>query len=185
LNESLSEEKATAILLANLKGPKKKPTNLLTIAAACRLLIQRWGIKRVSEFFGVSQYQLRQIDKINDLSPEVRELIQKGKLGIEASYQLWRLGEKLQSEVAKEMLGMSAHEIRQLVYLLRKNPSMSVKEAKRLTDKAMQKRISLLVLPLTSDTYRNLRRLAEESHQGIHDLVLRVLEDYIHERTKQ
>lgn len=185
MSEALSEEKATAILLANLKGAKKKSSNLIEVARACRLLIQKWGIGRMSDFFRVSQYQIRQIDKINDLNPDIQRLISNGKLGIDASYQIWRLDEKHRSEVAKQAANLSAHEIRQLVYLLLRNPTMSTKEAKNLSEKALRKRINLLLIPLTSETYRGLKKIAKDSDQNIHDLALKVLEDYINEQQQK
>lgn len=178
----MTEEKATAVLMANLKGAKKKPSNLLDVAKACRLLIVKWGIKKVSGFFKVSEYQLRQIDKINELNPNVQKLVEQGKFGIEDAYQLWRLGGKRQSEVAKEALAMKSHEIRQLVHLLKKNESMSVKEAKQLTQQVLDKKINILMLPLTEETYLALKKLASKRNQNIHDVALKALEEYINER---
>jgi len=181
----MSAEKATAILMANLKGAKRKPSNLLEVAKACRILIEKWGIRKMSDYFKVSLYQLRQIDKINDLNPDAQQLVKEGKLGIETSYQLWRLDSKRQSEAAREAVNMTAHEVRQFVYLLRKNPDASVRECKQLFEKTRTKRIRLLMLPLTSETYNGLQELALKSRQSIHDLALKVLEDYILEHKQQ
>ena len=89
----MNEERAIAIMFANLKGGKKKPSNLIEFADACRTLQNKWkgGFKEMSDFFKVSQYMLRQIDKINELDDEVKKLVKAHKLGIDASYQLWRI----------------------------------------------------------------------------------------------
>ena len=81
----MNEKQATAILMGNLKGSKNKPTNLVEISNACNLLVKNWGIKEVSRFFGVSQYMLRQIEKINHLDTDTKKFIQKHHMGIEKS----------------------------------------------------------------------------------------------------
>ena len=128
------EEKAVAILLSNLK--KAKTTNWLEIAEACRTLKlhPQWGFHKMSEFFGVSEYLLRQIDHINDLTDEVKELVKEGKLGLEESYMLWRRGEANQAQAAKLARNLTAHELRLFTQLLVKNEGMTMKEALRLTD---------------------------------------------------
>jgi len=84
----LNERQATAILMGNLKGTKNKPADLIKLSNACQFMIKKWGIKEVSIFFGVSEYMLRQIEKINHLDSATKKFIQKNKLGIEKSYQL-------------------------------------------------------------------------------------------------
>jgi hypothetical protein len=179
------EEKAVAVMMANLKGSKKKPSNLLEFAKACRMLHNKWGIKKMSEFFNVSEYQLRQIDKINDLNLDVQKLVKEGKLGIEAAYQLWRLSGRRQSEAAEAVLGMTAYEVRSFVHLLKTKPNISVKECTKLFSKTSRSKINLLVLPLTSQTYNRLRQIASKSRKNVHDLVLKILEDYLNEHQKR
>lgn len=176
------EEKSVAILLANLK--KAKTANWLEIARACRTLLQRpnWGIHRMSEFFGVSEYLLRQIDKINDLTDEVKELVRDGELGLEESYLLWRRGKEKQAQVAKAASGLTAHELRQFVQLLMKNESMSMAEARRLTEATRTKEVRIVMLPLNSETYEMLDRLSKRRrHMNIHETALKILEDYLNE----
>ena len=63
----MNEEDATAIMMGNLKGAKNKPSNLLEFGEACRFWIEKKGVKKTSERFKVSQYMIRQIDKINEI----------------------------------------------------------------------------------------------------------------------
>ena len=76
------EEKAVAVLIANLK--KAKTTNWVEIAEAVRTLKlhPQWGLNKMAEFFGVSNYLLRQIDHINDLTYDVKELVRGGVFGL-------------------------------------------------------------------------------------------------------
>lgn len=172
----MNEEKAVAIMMANLKGSKNKPSNLLEFADACRLLIGKWGIKEMSRHFRVSEYMLRQIDKINELKNEkLRKLIKEGELGIEASYQLWRIKEPKRTQVANIVIDMTTDDIRRFVYFIVKNPKLSISECKKLFEKEKPEEIKLLVLPLDSKTYETFEKQANRSHLKIHDYVLKIL----------
>lgn len=173
-------------MMANLKGSKNKPSNLLDFAEACRLLINKWGIKEMSKYFRTSEYMLRQIDKINDLkNPKLKKLIQDGKLGIEASYQLWRLNESKRLEVIEIIEKMTTKEIREFVYFLHKNPDMSIFECKKLFDKTQPEKIRILALPLDSQTYESLKESADKSKLKIHDYALKILERHLYGKIKK
>ena len=174
----MKEEKATAIMMGNLKGSKNKPSNLLEFAEACRVLKKLWGFTEMSKYFRTSQYMLRQIDKINELNPTLQKLIKDGKLGIEASYQLWRINENKRKDVAKIIQNMTTDEIRTFVYMLQKNPNLTVKECKKLFEK-QEGTLSMLVLPLDTTTYSGLQKKAKKSKLSIHNYALKVLRNDI------
>lgn len=172
----MNEEEAVAIMMGNLKGSKNKPSNLLEFAEACRFLKKNWGIKKMSKHFRVSEYMLRQIDKINELNQKLRKLVKEGKLGIEASYQLWRIKEPKRSQVADTVKDMNTDDVRRFVYFLVKNPQLSILECKKLVEKEKPEEIKLLVLPLDSKTFETLQKKANRSHLKIHDYVVKLLE---------
>ena len=172
----MKEEKAVAIMMGNLKGSKIKPTNLLEFAVACRELKNKWGFTEMAKHFRVSQYMLRQIDKINELTnPKIKKLIKDGKLGIEASYQLWRIKEPKRSQVADEIKDMTIEDVRTLMYILKKNPELSVQECKKIFKKSEPEKMRLLVLPLDPETYEHLQKSALKSKETIHNYSLKIL----------
>lgn len=172
----MNEENAAAIMMGNLKGPKNKPSNLLEFGEACRFWTKKKGVKWTSDRFKSSQYMIRQIDKINDIdSPKLRKMIKEGKLGIEASYQLWRIKEPKRSQVATIVQDMTTDEIRRFVYFIMKNPLLSIDECEKMFEPDNPKEISLLVLPLDSDTYKNLEKESKRHKLKIHDYVLKLL----------
>ena len=172
----MNEENATAIMMGNLKGSKNKPSNLLEFGEACRFWTKKKGVKWTSNRFKSSQYMIRQIDKINDINnPKLRKMIKEGKLGIEASYQLWRIKEPKRSQVAKIVKDMTTDEIRRFVYFIVKNPSLSIDECKKMLEHENPKELTLLVLPLDSNTYKNLEKEAKRHKLKIHDYVLKLL----------
>ncbi len=171
----MKEEDAVAICMGCFKGPKIKPESLFRFAVACRTLLEKWGIKEMSRYFGVTAYQIRQIDKINDLDPALKELAKESHSGIEMFYHMWRLDEPKRSQVAKIAKDMKSDDIRTLMHLIRKNPSLSVAECKALLDKTRPEQISLLVLPLDKNTYDGLKQSAEKSKMKVHDYAIKIL----------
>jgi len=175
----MNEEKAAAILLANIKGHKKKPSKLTEVAEACRFLLDKWGLKKTAKFLNVSQYQLIQIDKINKLNSAIQKLIDNGKLGIDASYQIWRLKKSIRTEAALECVDLTSHEVRQLVHLLRNDEELTVKEAKKITKKALRNEFHLLTIPLSLQTHKRLSKIALKSKKEIHQLIVEILENFV------
>ena len=173
----MKEEDATAICMGCFKGPKIKPTNLFHFAIACRTLLKKWGIKEMSKYFGVTEYQIRQIDKINDLDPALKKLAKESHSGIEMFYHMWRLREPKRSQVAKIVQDMKSDDIRTLMHFIRKNPSLPVLECKALLDKTKPEQVSLLVLPLDKNTYDDLRQSAKKSKLKVHDYAIKILRD--------
>lgn len=173
----MKEEKAVAIMMANIKGSKNKPSSLLEFAEACRTLLkhEKWGIKEMAKYFDVSEYMLRQIDKINELSPNVRKIVNDRKLGIEAAYQLWRLKEPKRTEVAKIIQGMTTDEIRSFVHFVHTKPHLDISECFRLFKETQPEKIRILALPLDEETFDKLKQSANKSKLKIHDYALKLL----------
>jgi len=173
----MNEEKAIAIMMANLKGAKKKSVNLLEFANACRTLKNKWkgGIKEMSEFFHVSQYMLRQIDRINDLDEEFIPLVKEGKLGIDASYQLWRLDKKRRKGFSDIAPSLTTEEIRAFVNILHKNPKKSVSESKKELDKIRDRNIHLVMLQLESKEFKKLKKHASDKKQNVNDFLIKLI----------
>lgn len=173
-------EKAVAIMMANLKGSKNKPSSLLEFSDACRTLLndREWGIKEMARYFGVSEYMLRQIDKINDLSPNFKKLVSERRLGIEAAYQLWRIKEPKRSQVAKIIPDMTTDEIRSFVHFIHQNPSKTVAECHKLFEKTQPEKIRILAIPLDEEIYAKVKHSADKSKLKIHDYALKILKRY-------
>lgn len=178
----MNVEDATAIMMANLKGSKNKPSSLLEFANACRTLLRdkEWGIKEMTRYFRVSEYMIRQIDKINELkSPKLKKLIKDGKLGIETCYQLSRIEEPKRSKVADIIQDMPANDVRRFVYFIMHNPKLSLTEINKLFENEKPEKIKLLVIPLDSQIHEGLEKLAIRSKLKIHDYALKVLREKV------
>jgi len=178
----LSEPKAVAIMMANLKGSKNKPSDLLEFAEACRVLRNKWGFNTMAKEFGTSEFMLRQIDKINDLTdPQIRRWIKEGKIKIEAAYHIWRLDENIRLEAAKIIKDMQSDDVRAFTQILLKQKGISVEEARQLLEKSKPVKIKLLVLPVNPELFEKLQKLSAEQKIGVHDYVLKVIEEKVNE----
>ncbi|TAK16709.1 MAG: hypothetical protein EPO37_07885 [Nitrosarchaeum sp.] len=175
----MNEERAIAIMMANLKGSKKKSVNLLQFAEACRSLKNKWkgGFKEMSEFFHVSQFMLRQIDKINDLDKQFTPLLKEGKLGIDAAYQIWRLDKNRQKDFSKIVPYLTTEEIRAFVNILHKNPKKSVTECKKELDTIRDRNIHVLVLSLESEEFKKIKEHAIKKKQSVQDYVIDLIKN--------
>ena len=180
----MEEGEATGICMACFNQFKNKPVNLLLFAIACRTLLKLWGIKEMSKYFRVSEYQIRQIDKINDLNPKLKKLASTKNSGIEVFYHLWRLKEPKRTEAAKIIKDMNSVDIRTLVYFIQNNPDLSVAECKKLVVKSKPEQVNLLILPLDQNTYEKLKQSAHKSEMKLHDYAIKKLGGRINVKTE-
>ena len=148
LLKTIDKTKSFAIALANIKGSKIKPSNLIDLAIACRILINQFGIKKLASALNVSEYQLRQIDKINELEPRIKSMIKQKKIGIESAYNIWRLPSEIRYATALETTDMKAHEVREFVKMLKNNPKLLPKNAKKQIYNSMRNKVYLITLQI-------------------------------------
>lgn len=174
----MNEEKAIAILFANLKGPKNKPSKISELAAACRLLKNspEWGFAKMAEFFDISRTMLREIDKINELKPEFKKLADEKKLGIGSAYQLTRIDESKQRETAQLFQKMNTTEIRNFIFYITSDQNVSVSKAKEMSDKLKIPVVNILALPISDKLRARLEKAARNHKQTIHEYAVQVLE---------
>lgn len=173
-------EKAMAIAMANVKGPKKKRTNLLILAEACEVLIKKYGLQETARQLGIAKFMLIQINKINELDEGVRQLVKNNELGIEAAYLAWRIDEKRRLLAAKEIRGMTKHQLRAFVDFLVKDPRLTVADAKRLSEEVESNEIKILILPVEKSLYDSLNEIAAKKGLTVHDYAHKVLVDRAH-----
>jgi len=165
-------------LVANLKGSKKKPSKISDFALACHTLkvSKDWGFTKMSKFFKVSKTQLREIDMINDLEPKYKKLADEGTIGMTTAYQLSRVDKQRRGQAVKFIQKMNREQIRDFIYFLTKNSTLSVLECKKLFDKSQLEKITVLAIPITDEMHKKLELGAAERKQSIHDYTIKILE---------
>ena len=177
----MNEKQASAILMGNLKGSKNKPTDLVKVSDACDFLIKKWGIKEASRFFKVSEYMLRQIEKITQLDSATKKYVQKHKFGIEKAYQLWRIKESKRIESLPLIKNLTTADVRNLIYIIRNEPSKSIKECKKIFDEKYAKETTILVLSLPPDLANCLTQMSKKKKMRPVQYVIKLIEGVCHE----
>lgn len=182
----MNEKDAIAMMAANLKGPKIKYSNLLEFAEACDYLIKKWkSVAEVARFFDVSDFMIRQINRINTLSTEAKGLVGEGRIGIDTAYWISRIDfdERKQNTVAKYVVEneVTSKETRILVDMIisEKKSDLSPLLKKFEEIRPKNREVHVLVVPIAGPTFSKFRKLASSEKLSPHDLVLKLIEEYI------
>ncbi len=172
----MNEKQATAILMGNLKGSKNKPTDLAIVSSACDFLIKKWGITETAKFFKVSEYMLRQIEKIIQLDSVTKKYVKKHKLGIEKAYQLWRIDESKRIELLPFIKNLTTKDVRNLIYIIRNDSSKSIKECKKIFDNEYSKETTILALALPPDLVNGITQISKKKKMKPVQYVMKLIE---------
>lgn len=158
-------DEAKSILIANLKGSKRKRSSLITIAKATRLLLRNYrSTKNLAEDFDVSRPIIESFDKINDQPEEIKKLIAEGKILLDASTKLSTISDITKRiELANAVAGLTAFDTRYVVDYWKKHPELSAEKCKRivLNSKSIKKVIHVLVIPLEAKHYNAFQLAAK------------------------
>lgn len=181
----MDKETAEAILIANLKGSKRKRSPLLTIAEAIRLLLKHGeykSSKRLAEVFGVSRQIVESFDKMNDQPEEIRKLIAEGKILIDANTKLASIPDiNKRIKIAKAVAGLTAFETRDIIDYWKKHPELSVEECKEtvLKSKTLTKEIHLIIVPLENSQFDEFQKIAKNKGMKIDEAAILAIREWI------
>jgi hypothetical protein len=159
----MNKDTAKALLIANLKGGRRKRSKLTTIAEAVRLLKgdrKYESSKELARAFGVSRQIIESFDKINDQPKEIQKLIDDGKILLDASTKLASVSDiPRRLELARVVAGETAFDTRYIIDYAKKHPELSAKECKEevFASKDVTRNLHVLVIPLEEELFRNLR----------------------------
>ena len=187
--ESMDETTADAILLANLKGSKKKPSDLLTIARAIRFKIGQWGsARKVAEAFDVSAQQVREFNGLLDLPPDVQNLFEGHRTGVSKWYEISKIPDRRkQPEVAKLVVNLGFIDTRSVVDYVKRHPEEPVEACVQrvLESKTIKEDIHIIVVPLNQDTFQNLRTESQKRNIPLENLASKLIEEGVKQKEPQ
>jgi hypothetical protein len=130
----MDKEDAKKILASNLKGRKKKRSPLLTIAQAARLLVnddEYGSTSKLAKDFDVSRSIIEAFDKMNDQPPEIQELIEDGKIGIDTNPKLSSIADiKRRVAVANAIAGLRTKDAREIITKCKKDRNLEPEHCK-------------------------------------------------------
>lgn len=178
----MKEEKALAILLANLKGQREKRSSLLDIAEAAHELKLLYGTNdEVASKVGVSRTMIQQFDRIAALANPVKEMIKKGELGmlaVDKAYRISTLPQKTQLAVARVVADLPEKETRFIITYAKRNPDLPAEEYRKriLESKTVTKERHLILCLVDDETYDRLNAAAKRSKVSVEKIVKRYID---------
>ncbi len=188
MNE-IDEEKMLARLYLNLKGAKKKQDNWFDIAQDCKQLRDYYGsAKKVADKIGVSYELIRALLKLTALPDEVKELIKDDKILFDVAQRIARInGNERRVEVARAVVGLSAHDARDLIQYAKKYPKEPLDNfKKRVTEgKDRIEKVNLAIIPLKEEIYSYLKAEGQKNNVSPEKLILLILDEWIKTSKKE
>ena len=182
MNEA-DEEKMLANLYLNLKGGKTKQDNWFNIAQDCKQLTEYYGsAKKVAEKIGVSYEIVRALLKLPTLPEEVQELIRNDKILFDVAQRIARIrGKERQVEVARAIVGLSAHDARDLIQYAKKYPKDPLGDFKKRVTEGKDKieKIHLAIVPLKEKTYNLLKIEGQKRNISADKFILQIVNQWI------
>ena len=175
----MSLKKAELMLMTNLKGSKNKLDGILDIAEAVNVVKKHYSVKDITDMYQITSTSVDRINSINKLNSHAKNLIDQGKIKIEQAYHLSRLTGKRQDEAANVITTMNAHNTRIFIKMLLSDPNKSVQECKKSFRAINLDDVSVVVIPMPNDMYKNLEKNAIRQKKTVHDIILEVVENYI------
>lgn len=182
-------DEAKSILIANLKGSKRKRSSLITIARATRLLLRNHGsTKELASEFDVSRPIIESFDKINDQPKEIKKLIEEGKVLLDASTKLSTISDITKRiELANAVAGLTAFDTRHVIDYWKKHPELSAEKCKNvaLDSKSVIKEIHVLVIPLGAEQYNAFQLVATTKGLKTEDAARSAIMEWLEKHTQE
>jgi hypothetical protein len=184
----MNKNTATAILIANLKGLKKKRLPLTKIAEAVRVLVrdEEYGShKKVAKEFKVSRQIIEAFDKINDHPDEIKKLIEGNKILLDASTKLATIPNiQKRIELAKIVAGTTAFDTRYIIDYWKKHPELSAEESKQkaLDSKSINSVLHAVIVPLEDELFSKFRDSATKKNLKLEEAAKLAIQEWVTQR---
>ncbi len=175
-----TKDLATALLQTQTRGRKRKNTSIVDMAEATRFLYEHMNhsFSKVAKEIGISTEMTREFYDISTLPREVKRLITRRAILIDAARRLVRLpDENRQIEVARAIAGLTSHDQRAIIEYAVNNHKMSAEKCKErvLGSKNIRLDIETLVIPFSKDEFDALNRVAKKKGMGVVDFSKAIL----------
>ena len=181
----MDENDALAIAISNLKGAKTKA--LIPTAQALRTLRNQCSSNaEVGKKVGVSREIVREFLSLLELPEEVQELLTEKRLSLEHGRKLAQLNRRqpeLVPVVAKASTDLHAHEVRELVELVLREPDVPVNEslARLQASRSVHTREYHVVAILGEEEFRTLERAARRLKLAPDELTSKIVREWLAE----
>ena len=177
----MDEDEALAVAIANLKGSKAKA--LIPTARALRSLRDRYPSNAaVGKRVGVSREIVREFLSLLELPEAIQQLLTEKRLSLEHGKKFAQLNRRrpdLVPIVAHASTDLHAHEVRELVEVVLRDPDVPVNESLARLDasRSVHTREYHVVAILAEEEFRGLERAARRFNLAPHELTTKIVRE--------
>lgn len=180
IQKKWNENLAIAILQANTHGRKHKLESVVDLAEATRFLIDKHkNYKKVSELVKtIKPEMIREFYVISRLPDEIKYLIHREKILIDAARRLVRIDDKKrQIETARAIVGLRSHEQRAVISYVVNNVNVTVKQCKArvLKSKNVKKEINMVMISLETKYFDELQKIAKAKKTSMTEFAKKIV----------
>lgn len=187
LDGNMSEDEAKAISLT--ENLVRRDLSLKELIDACTSLYKKYGsIKAVAEETGLSASLVSQYVKYDRLIPELKKLVDAGKVDIKAAIRAQdaaaagdeKVSAKEAVKLAQEMASMSGVQQAKLVQTMKEGSTDSVEEA--IEHAKTGGKVTQIIVTLTSEVHQRLQAYAKEEQTSQDDAAAGLIEEALSEK---
>lgn len=177
--EKINEEELLAILYSNFSGKGKQKNDWIFIADKLNELNSIYNSEeKIAKNLGLSREMVRSTIKLLELPEEVKQLIRSNKITQDLGWRLLAIKEKKTIiEVAKSIIGLSAHDARDMIRFAKNNPDIPIKnQIERLKQaKAKEGKLNIFITTLSDADYGKLQKIAKEKGLKANELIVELI----------
>ncbi len=177
----MDEETALATIYANTRRHKRL-VDLLTLAECFDFLRTIYPTQEaIAKKVDLSREMVREFLQIITLPDYVRELIRCRKIdSIDIAYRLSKIrDENTLRNMIDKVLDVQAHDIRDIVSIMKENAGLSSDTAREIILKTKPHNIHFFILDFDEKDYRKLLSLTKASDSSPAELIKKVVEDWL------
>lgn len=181
--KKINEEKLLAILYSNFTRKGKQKDDWIFIAQKLNELKSLYGSdEKVAKNLGLSREMVRSTIKLLELPEKIKKLIRSGQLSQDLGWRLLSINNrKTQIQIATAIIGLSAHDARDMIRYAKNNPEASIINQISRLKKSRQdiQRINLIITTLSDEEYKELHQIAKKKNKSINELISEIVKNWI------
>lgn len=158
---------AIAILQANVKRAKKKNVTTVQMADACETLMDELKDHvKVGKLVNLSREMIREFLLIASLDKDVKKLIEKNDIKIDAARRIAKIkGKTKQKQTVQALSGLPSQDARALMdYILKNNTSPEKSKKIILGSKTKKEETNIIAITLNKEEFSILNKEAKKHH---------------------
>jgi DNA-directed RNA polymerase subunit F len=179
------ENSALAILFANIRR-KKRNTDLVTIAEACKYLSELYGSQQaVAHKVGLSTEMIREFLTTLKLPVQVRRLISERKIdGIDVVREISAIRTPAKQIAATRKLANAlSKDVRDIKRLIKK-ANLSVEDARKKVSKAKPEGLHVFIIDFNNEMYQAIIKHAKCMNMKPPELVQEIVTDWLKRKSR-